>query len=482
MSGGEPAIVGVGAYAPRFRLPASAVRDALGTFQARGVESVAVPDADEDPVTMAAEASERALAAAGEASDDVDALFLASTTLPYEERAETARLASLLGVPQTARTAQFGASTAAGGEALDAALDADGVTLVVAADAPSGAPDEAFGHAAGAGAGAVVVAPSEGRERTADVVDRASYVATYPGTRFRERGSETTTGLGVTTYDRQAYRETVVGAVEALGGASDPDAAVLQAPDGDLPFRATGSLEVDAAAVSAGTVAADVGDAGAASAFLGLAAAFDAANRDVLFVPYGSGGTAHAFRVEAASHVPVRVTVEGDRDLDFAAAERRQGAFDSGVPAGGGAYVSVPSFRRTLPQRHRLVAGRCRACEALAFPPEGACRDCNSREGYEDVALSGTGTVEAVTTISQGGAPPEFVPQQARAGAYASAIVAFEGPGDETVSAPVQVVLADDDAPAIGDSVVAVPRVLYDQEGVRRYGVKVQAAADARRP
>jgi hydroxymethylglutaryl-CoA synthase len=477
---GDGVIVGVGAYAPRFRLATAAVREALGAFHARGVESVAVPDADEDPVTMAVAAGERALAAAGEARSDLDALFVASATLPYEEETATARLASLLGVPETVRTAQFGGSTAAGGEALAAALDADGTVLVVAADAPSGAPDESLGQAAGAGAGALVVAEAADRQRAADVVDRASYTATYPGTRFRERGSEETTGLGVTAYDRQAYRETVVGAVEAMGGAADLDAAALQAPDGDLPFRAADTLGVDADVVSAGTVAADVGDAGAASAFLGLAAAFDAANHEVLFVPYGSGGAAHAFRLHAAHYVPVRQTVEGDRELDFAAAKRRRGAFDSGVPEGGGAYVSVPSFRRTLPQRHRLVAGRCESCGSLAFPPAGACADCGARDGYEDVALSGTGTVEAVTTISQGGAPPEFAPQQARAGEYASAIVAFEGPDGDTVSAPVQVVLADDDAPDIGDGVVAVPRVLYDQEGVRRYGLKVQAAADAR--
>jgi len=482
MSGPHGVVLGVGGYAPRFRLPAAAVEDALGAFHARGVESVAVPDADEDSLTMAAAAAERALAAAGTTVEAVEALFLAATTLPYEEEAAPARLASMLGVSETARTAQFGGSTAAGGEALNAALDADGVALVVAADAPRGATDEAVGQAAGAGAGALVVAPEAAdADRVGEVTELASFTAAYPGTRFRERGSEETTGLGVTAYDRQAYRETVAGAVDALGGPGEPDAAALQAPDGDLPFRAGRAIGVNADAVSAGTVAADVGDAGAASVFLGLASALDDGSEETLLVPYGSGGVAHAFRIRADCRVPVRQTVGGDRTLGFAGAQRRRGAFDSGVPAGGGAYVSVPSYRRTLPQRHRLVAGRCEACGSLAFPPEGACAHCSARDGYEHVALSGTGTVEAVTTISQGGAPPEFVPQQARAGEYASAIVAFQGPDGGAASVPVQVVLADGDAPKIGDEVVAVKRVLYDQEGVRRYGVKV-VPVDARRP
>jgi len=471
-------VAGVGAYVPRFRLPAEAVTDALGQFHARGVEQVAVPDADEDAVTMAAEAGERALDAAGLGPDEVDALHLASTTLPYEEEAGTGRLRSLLGLGEAAEGAQFGGSTDAGGAALAAALERDDATLVVASDAVRGADDEALGHAAGAGAAAVVL----DRDGPGRVAGRGSQTATYPGTRFRERGRTETTGLGVTSYDRQAFRETLAGAVAELDGGS-VDAAALQAPDGDLPYRAAGSLGLDTETVAAGSVVERVGDAGAASALLGFADALRDGAADVLLATYGSGATSHAFRLVSESEVPVRATLDGDRELSFAGARRRRGDFDSGTPAGGGAYVSVPSYRRTLAARHRLVAGRCRACGALRFPPEGACGDCGATAGYEDAPLRRRGTVETVTTVSQGGAPPEFAPQQARSGEYASAIVAFEGrvADDGAVSVPVQVVLAGEDAPEIGDEVVAVPRVLYDQEGVRRYGAKVLPAASRRR-
>ncbi|MFB6071497.1 MAG: zinc ribbon domain-containing protein [Halobacterium sp.] len=468
-------VAGVGAYAPRFRLAGDAVADALGRFRARGVDRVAVPDADEDAFTMAAEAGERALAAAGVDPGDVRILGVASTTLPYDEEAGTGRLRSLLGLPESARSSQFGGSTDAGGEALAAALEGDDTALVVAADVPRGALDEAVGHGAGAGAAAVVVEP-DGPGR---VAARGSSTTTYPGTRFRERGSAETTGLGVTSYDRQAYRETVARAAENVD-TNGVDAAALQTPDGDLPYRAAGDLGLDAETVAAGTVARELGDAGAASALLGFADAVREGCEDVLVVTYGSGGAAHAFRVRSAGDVPVNVTLTGDRDLDFATAQRRRGAFDSGAPEGGGAYVSVPSYRRTLPQRHRLVAGRCRACGALRFPPEGACTDCGARDGYEDAPLAERGTVETVTTISQGGAPPEFVPQQARAGDYASAVAAFPGPHGGTASVPLQVVLAGEDAPGVGDEVAAVPRLLYEQEGVRRYGVKAVPASSKR--
>jgi len=476
-------VAGIGAYVPRFRLPAEAVTEALGQFHARGVDSVAVPDADEDSLTMAAEAGERALAAAGFDAEDVTGLHLASTTLPYDEEAGAGRLRSLLGVGEDTESAQFGGSTDAGGAALAAALERGEPALVVASDAPRGADDEALGHAAGAGAAALVVA-TDGPGR---VAARGSQTTTYPGTRFRERGSAETTGLGVTSYDRQAFRETVGGAVADVE-TEGVDAAAVQAPDGDLPYRVAGALGLDAETVAAGCVARTVGDAGAASAFLGLADALRDGAESALVATYGSGAASHAFRVVAEDEIPVLATTEGDRELSFAGARRRRGDFDAGPPEGGGAYVSVPSYRRTVAARHRLVAGRCRACGALAFPPEGACRNCGGTDGYEDAPLRERGTVETVTTISQGGAPPEFAPQQARSGEYASAIIAFaargggseDGSGGDAVSVPVQVVLADEEAPGIGDDVVRVPRVLYDQEGVRRYGAKV-LPADSRR-
>jgi len=232
--------------------------------------------------------------------------------------------------------------------------------------------------------------------------------------------------------------------------------------------------------VAAGTVADEVGDAGAASALLGFADAVADGSETILVVTYGSGGAAHAFRVEGGE-IPVRRTVAGDRDLDFAAAQRRCGAFDSGVPEGGGAYVSVPSYRRTLPQRHRLVAGRCRACGALRFPPEGACTGVRRERGLRrhtalEAGHSGGGDDHLAGRRAAG-----VRPQQARAGEYASAIVAFDGVESGSVSVPVQVVLAGDDAPGIGDEVVAVPRLLYEQEGVRRYGAKVVPTNERRR-
>lgn len=479
-------IAGIGAYAPRFRLPADAVRETLDTFHAPGIESVAVPDADEDPVTMAWEASTRALAAAEVDGSGLDAIYLASTTLPTLDESPVPHLATAFDTPEGIDTRVYSGSTAASGEALASALDHTGgdTILVVASDAPTGDSDSAEGHAAGAGAAALVLTPNgPGR-----VAERGAATRSYPGTRFRREG-ERTRGLGITRYDRQAFAELLTGALDdAFDDGSRPefDAAAVTMPNGKLPYRAAGAAGVDTTAVSDAETVSSLGDTGAAGPLLGLATAFEGGASDILLATYGSGATCHAFHVRVDSRaLPVEMATEGDVELDYAAAMRRRGAFSTGAPAGGGANIPVPTYRRSLPERYRLRAGACIECEELVFPAENACPSCGSRDGYVDVDLSREGRITASTVIGTGGAPPEFVDQQNRSGEYGTAIVQFEDIAGRTqgrtVDVPLQVVLTEaDDKPEIGDRVSPVLRVLYDQQGIRRYGLKA-IPSDTRR-
>ena len=477
MSGEETRVAALGAYAPRLYVTAETVEAALGQFAASGVERKAVPEADEDTLTMAVEAVRRALDAGGYDGSDLAYLAVATTTPPMEEADLTARLASVLGAPATLDTRTLTGSTRAGGQALDAAVDAGpwaeerGVGLVVASDAPRGAPDSAVEQAAGAGAAAVVLGDGPGR-----VEGRGSHVESYPGTRFRPAGAAETDGLDVTSYDRQAFSTALSGAVEGLD--TEVDAAAVQSPDGKLPYRATGALGVEAETIAAGSTVEALGDTGAASTLLGAASARAEGAERVLVAAFGGGAGANALTIDLAG-VPVEATLEGDIELSYAAYLRRRGEITGGEPEGGGAYVSVPSWQRTTPQRHRLVAGRCPDCGALNFPPEGACNDCAARVDYGRVELPGTGTVEATTTISQGGAPPEFVEQQARSGPFVAAVVALDGPDGGAASIPTQV-LTGGGGVAVGDPVETTVRRVYEQEDVVRYGFKTQVC-DAKR-
>lgn len=157
-----------------------------------------------------------------------------------------------------------------------------------------------------------------------------------------------------------------------------------------------------------------------------------------------------------------------------------------------GAHISVPMYRRSLPQRLRLEGGRCTACGAVEFPPRAACPRC--RGALEPMRLSGHGQVVAATFITASGAPPEFADQARTTGGYWVGIVALaEGPqvaaqlvgfagyggagGSQAAGGGATGSGATDPAPpapAPGAPVRAVIRRLYTEDGVIRYGFKFQ--------
>ncbi|MEF8800974.1 MAG: ACP synthase [Halolamina sp.] len=476
----DPSIIGAGVHAPRYRIDADTIAEAWGRVQAAGVAEKRVAAADEDALTMGAAAARRALDAAGIEAGNIAALTFATTTPPLAEEALTPRLAAFLGV-ENAVHRSLGSSTRAGTQALLVAADTAAFpALVVAADCPRGEPNSPEEHAAGAGAAAFVVdAHAEGTG--AALTERAEYVADYPGTRFREQGEGPVHGLGISSYDRQAYRECVSGAIGRLEAdiVGAAEALALQAPDGKRPGRAAGVLDTDAKLF---TVATDHGDLGAASAPAALAQALAAGCGSVLAVGFGSGAGADALLFEGTTPVVSNADQETEV-VDYPQYLRLRGELDSGSPAGGGAQVSVPSWRRQRGARYRLDAGHCPKCGALAFPADGACPECHNLGAYEPTRLSHTGTVETVTGVSPGGAPPEFAQQAERGGDFGVAIVSFPPQNAETAetaetertaSVPMQVTETDPERVEAGDAVEAVIRRIYTQEGVTRYGRKVR--------
>ncbi|MFB6220052.1 MAG: zinc ribbon domain-containing protein [Halolamina sp.] len=471
-------ITGAGVYTPYYRIDAGTIAEAWDRFRASGIAEKRVAAADEDTVTMGAAAARYALGAAGIDAEEVGTVAFATTTPPLVEEELTPRLAAFLGVQDAAHRSLAG-STRAGTRALHVAADAGSSdpdafpALVIAADCPQGEPNSTQEHAAGAGAVALVI--DEQEADGASLRARAEYVADYPGTRFRERGDDTVRGLDITSYDRQAYRECVTGAVERLDTPA-PDALALQAPNGKLPARAAGALDSDAELV---TVAEDRGDLGAASALAALVRAFEQGFEQTVAVGFGSGAGADALFVEGSAPV-VSDADRATETIGYPQYLRLRGDLSSDPPAGGGAQVSVPSWRRQRDARYRLAAGRCPNCSALAFPAEGACPECRELVEYEPTRLSHTGTIETVTGVSAGGAPPEFAQQAERGGGFGVAIVSFPPEGSQdgahtpSASVPMQVTDTDPAGVEAGDSVKAVIRRIYTQEGVTRYGRKVR--------
>jgi len=472
MSG--PGIASVGAYAPSSRLSGEVIAETWGRFKAGGIESTAVPEPDEDVLTMGYEAARRALDAAPVSGADIGHVLFGTTNPPVEEEAVLPRFGAMLGVPETAEGDMFTGALTAGVRAFRAGyrtVEGSGPVIVVASDAPRGEPQQALEQGAGAGAAAFVVTA----DAPVTVDGFASFSEPAAGSRFRERGNERTEGLGISSFDRQVFTTTVTNAIEALETPLDSvDAAAVQATDGRKPYRVTGALPVSSEQLKEHATVHTLGDTGAASVPLSLAVALDDGAGRVLGIAAGSGATALTVVIDATESVPATLALDGKEDVEYASYLRQRGEITGGAPEGGGGYVSLPAWYRSVAQRYRLVAGRCPACDRLNMPPRGACSSCNELVEYDPLELSRTGEVEAVSVISQGGAPPEFAELQERTGPYATGTVAFEGPDGDSASLPSMFVEVEPDAVAVGDEVETTIRRIYTQEGVTRYGIKVQ--------
>ena len=475
--GADRGVVATGSYLPRFRLEADEVREAWG--RSPGVSSARVPAADEDALTMAIAAAESALAEAEGAGGartvdpgDLTYLGIATTTPPVEEGAFASRAVRALGLPADLRTEAVTQDTAAGADVLAAAAAVEGPALAVAADAPEAEPGTTD---AGMGAGAAAFLFDDVGGTDADdvprLVDRADHADEYPGVRFRERGSTAVDAIDITSYERGAITDSVAA---AAGGLSVDPASVtgvaVHQPTPKLAGRVVGVLPYDGVE-RRGAVADAVGDLGAADVPLALLDALAGAGSADVTVCAFFGGGARAVALAFEGGGTTAPDLGGGESLSYARYLRERGHVVSGEVAGGGAHVSLPTWRRSLDARYRLAAGECRECDALTFPPEGACRRCGSREAFERVELPREGRVAASTVIGQGGAPPEFGPQQERDGPFGVAIVEFERDG-ETVQLPAQLTDCDPGSVEIGDRVRAAIRRIYEDEGVARYGAK----------
>lgn len=139
-----------------------------------------------------------------------------------------------------------------------------------------------------------------------------------------------------------------------------------------------------------------------------------------------------------------------------------------------GAYVSEQAYESNGPARYGLI-GQQVPGDGVLFPPRESVPDSGADVG-EPVRLSGRGSIYSVTRIGKGGAPTEFVPYQDASGNYDVAVVELtEGPrlaAMLTNDSRVRLGLDEDDEIPLDVPVDSVLRLLFVQQGHRRYHIK----------
>ncbi|MDJ0885046.1 MAG: SDR family NAD(P)-dependent oxidoreductase [Desulfobacterales bacterium] len=396
-------ITSYGAYLPRLRLRRAAIVQHMGWF-APAIMAVAQGERamcnwDEDSLTMAVAAARDCLT--GRDRSDLDALYLASTTLPFADRQNAGILAAALNLDARILTADFSAALKAGTTALITALEAiqggeRRNILVAAADARQTKTacfhEMWFGDGAAAfslGNDNVIAAYKGSHTISCDFVDH------YRGADRRFDYMWEERWVRDAGY-RRIIPETVNGLLDKLGrAAKDVDHLVFP-----CFFKAEHRRIAKALGVAPENVIDNLhdvcGETGAAHPFLMMAAALDRARPGdmIVMAGFGQGCNALCFEITPAiAELPVRNRFEGalaarettDNYLKFLKF-RDLIQTEMGIRAEAPTQTATTVLWRKNAMILGLVGGRCEVCGTPQFPRADICvnPECGALHTQED--------------------------------------------------------------------------------------------------
>lgn len=280
------AILGYGSYLPLYRINRQTIAEQHG--ETAGDGEIAVPAHDEGLVPFAVHAAKNALSHAAIDGWDLDAVFTASISDPFNERGVAPHVAYAVGATESTRTGDFQGAATAATSAVQAAADAIEAgqaerILVVGSDILDADEESDVEQRSGAGAAAVILAEDSD---VAKLQGSANCTSDFVG-----RFSHTDRGVqeGNSRLNRSRYIEAVTTAVNQVSQ-TEWDYVALPAPDGRWGAKLLDSLETDATLRSTFD---EIGYAGAAGVLVELVNAFEHAGAEetVLLASYGPGGS-----------------------------------------------------------------------------------------------------------------------------------------------------------------------------------------------
>jgi len=393
-------ITGFGAYIPRRRLSRKAIAAAhawaMPGLAAQGKGERAFASWDEDAITMAVEAARDCQSGAGAAPHSI---VLASTTLPFVDRANAVVVAGALGLPRSTICQDHTGSLRTGLSAVASACGAQPAapSMIIASDLRRAKMGSAQEMAFGAGAAAITLGNS-------------GVIATFLGAAsisvdLVDHYRTTSNGFDYTGEERwvreQGYAKLVPETVHALAAKTGIDLTQVRfvAPPSANPSICAliaSCLKIAPDRVIDG-LAARVGDLGAAHPLLMLGSALERAQPGdvILSLAFGQGCDALFFRATDAITQPsgrrgVAGAVE-DRFADEAyqryAAFSGLAAYDWGPRAEADAKTPLTEQYRSDHQITPFIGGCCPACGQVQFPQFPLCVKCQAQVTFEPVRL-----------------------------------------------------------------------------------------------
>ncbi|OAI44070.1 hypothetical protein AYO38_02255 [bacterium SCGC AG-212-C10] len=389
-------ILGLGAHIPLHRLGPD-------TEGWSGTSERAVANFDEDSITMAVSAAGDCLRDATRA--DVDALYLASTTLPYEEKQAATIVATAADLDPDIFTTDISHSLRSGTLALAMALDAAAAGrvkngLVVASDSRLGPAGSDFEKSSGDGAVCFRVGTGDEIAVLEDLVSVANEIHDV----WRPAGETMVRSWEDRFVQQEGYLDSMSRVVEVLakrtGRTLDSfDRIILVAPDARRHAEAVRTISIPKAKLQ-DPMFDRLGNGGSAFGLIQLAAALEEAgpNESILLLNYGDGADATLLRTTAnltsyqrakksrgvAAQLASKLAVKSYNDY-----LKWRGLYseDSGVRRPNMSGPSAAALHREQAQVLRFHGVKCNKCATVMYPPQRICVSCNNRDDFNEVRL-----------------------------------------------------------------------------------------------
>ncbi len=389
-------IVAYGGYVPRLRLQRQAIVEANAWFNAglakQGKGEKAICNWDEDTLTMAVEAARDCLA--GDRPDDVKSVYLASTTMPFDDRQNAGVLKTALNFDDNIMTMDVTSSQRAGTSGLINALNATagqgGRSLYIASEnrrAKTANTQELF---YGDGAAALIL----GNDNVIAELIGSHQVAVDFIDHYRGQNEPFDYGWEERWIRDEGYFKIVPQALDGLFAGSDVTPAeidhfVMPTVMAAVPRRLAKQAGIKDEAVH-DNLHAVMGEAGTAHALVMLVNALQSAEpgQTILLVGWGQGCDAILFRTtDALAQLSPRQGITG-----FLARRREETNYnkylsfnklvlqDMGLRSEVDKQTALSALYRKRDMLTGFVGGKCRVCGTVQFPKANVCVNPNCGE------------------------------------------------------------------------------------------------------
>lgn len=310
-------ILSVGHYVPPLRLDLDTLQsqwglpDALArAYRLNGRQTFAVPAADEDTVTLAIEAGQRACDAATQ-TQGRRSLLVGSESHPYAVKPTAAIVADALGWGPDVFTSDLQFACKGGTAALAASwgMVASGqvaTALAIGADCPQSAPGSILEASVGAAASALLLGTGPHVIATLEHFASSSSDTSDFWRRDGQPHPSVVGKFGAEVYARHTAR--VCRALLEQSGTTPEDYRFLclHQPYASLPLAVAKEVGFRPRQVRPGLVAGRIGNAYASATLLSLCAVLDRADPGdrILMVSFGSGAGSDGFILTATEALP----------------------------------------------------------------------------------------------------------------------------------------------------------------------------------